>query len=284
MNRGTYRATHTALFDDPDYEKLSPEARHVFLALRLGSQSNIACIYRLRLSVLSENTGYPLDTLSVAIKELKSGHWIFYDGQVVWIRNGLRYDPTITLSNPKHKSSIEKAVFGVPKCEIVKMFCDYYGLECPFDTHEILMPMGSDTVSPPNPIPIPKPTPKPIPKKSPSLKAPDALDDDFNKFMEAYPNPPGYKRTVKSETLKKFKALVKSGVPAADLIRAASNYAISRDVLRDDGKYVRGAQVFLGPQKFWEPYAEAGEPEPEPEERPGYKPTAEDLEALAKMR
>jgi len=42
--------------------------------------------------------------------------------------------------------------------------------------------------------------------------------------------------------------------------------------------------VFLGPQKKWEPWAEANDVElAEQDNTPGYQPTAEDLEALARM-
>jgi hypothetical protein len=50
--------------------------------------------------------------------------------------------------------------------------------------------------------------------------------------------------------------LVKAGVDPDILINAAGNYAASPDAIKEQGQYCRGAQVFLGPQKFWEPYTE----------------------------
>lgn len=170
MRKGTYRAVHTSLWDDPDYERLSPEARHVLLVLRLGTQSNLPCCYRLRLSVLSENTGYPLDTLSLPIAELEKDGWIEFDGVVVWVRNGLKYDPQVSLANPKHFENVIKVISGLPKSQIVLNFCKYYSI----DTHDIGYQEGIDTVSPPNPSPTPIPNPKPNPNPNPNPKIPPA--------------------------------------------------------------------------------------------------------------
>jgi hypothetical protein len=183
MRKGTYRAVHTSLWDDPGYEKLSPEARHVLLVLRLGTQSNLPCCYRLRLSVLSENTGYPLDTLCSPIAELKNEGWIQFDGVVVWIINGLKYDPQISLANPKHFENVLKVLSGLPKSQIVLNCCKHYSI----DTHDIGYGEGFDTVSPPNPNPSPSPSPNPSPNPTPKPTLPSGGNGEPKKPPKSKP-------------------------------------------------------------------------------------------------
>jgi len=176
MKRGTYRSLHTALFDDLDYERLSPEARHTLLVLRMGSQSNIACIYRLRINLLTENTGYPIDTLSHTLTELQAPHeWIAYDGVVVWIKNGLKFDPSWKPDNPKLRRAVEKILSGLPKSLIIKRFCDYYQFDLPRDTLFNRYDGGMDS-------PIPNPIPIPIPSSSDSVIGISTDDDEFSKL------------------------------------------------------------------------------------------------------
>jgi len=97
--------------------------------------------------------------------------------------------------------------------------------------------------------PLPPKTRKDIPPKP---KAPDC-SEGFEKFKKVYPTSI-CRRTIWTTTKAKFIALVKSGVPAADLIRAAKGYAASPDACKEQGKFVVGAQVFLGPQRRWEAF------------------------------
>ena len=130
--RGIYRGVFSRLFDDDDYQALSAPARLTFLTLRLCAQAGPAAIFRYHLGVLEEQTGLPAAQLEQAFRELEAGRWIVREGRIVWIRNGLRHDPHLRLSDPKHVAAVERAVASLPKLGIVLSFCDYYGIARPF--------------------------------------------------------------------------------------------------------------------------------------------------------
>jgi hypothetical protein len=130
---GTYRGVYTSLVDDPDYQSLSPNARHVFQTMRLSDEIGPGCIWRAYLEPISKRTGYTMKIVEQSLDELREGGWIEWDGIIIWIKNGLRYDPTFKLCDEKHKKSLLRRLSMLPKREIVVNFCKYYDLVCPFD-------------------------------------------------------------------------------------------------------------------------------------------------------
>src|SRR5262245_27172607 len=117
--RGVFRGLYSALFDDPDFQRLSPHARLVLVVLRQCAQAGAAGIFRYYPAVLCEQTGLTRDELEVAIQELEQPAprrpWIYREDTVVWIRNGLRYDPHLSLANPKHAAGVRRAVAALPR-------------------------------------------------------------------------------------------------------------------------------------------------------------------------
>lgn len=135
---GVHRGVYGSLFDDPDYQELRPDARLTFLTVRLCAQAGPAAIFRYYPEVLARQTGLALKVVAVALAELArlpvpDSPWIVYDKAIIWVRNGLKYDPTIRPSNPKHAEAVKRAVAGLPHREIVLKFCEYYKLAKPFD-------------------------------------------------------------------------------------------------------------------------------------------------------
>jgi hypothetical protein len=135
---GTYRGIFTSLIDDPDYQRLSASARLILLTLRLCSQAGVAVIFRMYPAVLAEQTGLTVDEAEAALGELEKAPsaerpWIYREGGVVWVRNGLRHDPNVSVGYDKHRKAIVRAVAGLPRLGIVRKFCRYYGLGRPID-------------------------------------------------------------------------------------------------------------------------------------------------------
>ena len=162
--RGLYRGIYAAMLDDPDFQTLSPQARHVLLTLRLCAQNNLACLFRLYLPVLMAQTGYSQVVVERALEELIRDRWIEREQTLVWIRNGLRFDPTVRIPNSKHHTHITRAISAFGPLKIVARFCEYYKIRYPFDTPPIPHP---DLDAPiPIPSPIPSPSPSPIQKKN----------------------------------------------------------------------------------------------------------------------
>jgi hypothetical protein len=153
--RGVYRGIFSAMLDDPDYQRLTPDARLVLLTLRLCAQAGAAAIFRFYTPVLAEQTGLVSDDVEKALVELASSPsteepWVFREGPVAWVRNGLRYDPNLRLADPKHRKSVERAVQDLPRLAIVARFCEYYELASPFDDSTEGLGRASEDLSSPN--------------------------------------------------------------------------------------------------------------------------------------
>jgi len=131
VDRGVYRSIYSAIVDDPDFIALSVPAKVVFYTCRVGLHAGPAAIFRYHPAMIALHTGLDLGAVSVALAELDtqpntSTPWIIRDSLVLWIRNGLRHDPTMHLSDEKHRKSIARWLAGLPKSDVVAKFCDYY--------------------------------------------------------------------------------------------------------------------------------------------------------------
>jgi len=136
--RGTYRGVFSSLIADPDYQQLSPSARLVLLTLRLCPEAGAAAIFRVYLGTVVEQTGLDAGEVEMALVELArspapESPWIYREGPIVWVRNGLRYDPHLRLADKKHRMSVERAVSALPRLAIVASFCRYYQIASPFE-------------------------------------------------------------------------------------------------------------------------------------------------------
>ena len=159
MSRGIYRGGYSVLVDDPDFQALSAAARHVLLTMRWSAEVTIACIWLLEVPRLAKRTGYPPAICEQALVELASKPspkkpWIFRDGDIVWIRNGLRYDPQLNLANPNHMKGILRSLATLPYTPLLAKFCQYYDLPKPLASHP--RAIHKPSVSHPPAIPDPK--------------------------------------------------------------------------------------------------------------------------------
>jgi hypothetical protein len=154
--RGVYRGIYSCLIEDPDYQRLSADARLVLLTLRLSAQAGAAAIFKVYGAVLAIQTGLEDGALEHALDELATSPsaerpWIYREAGIVWVRNALRYDPNIRLADPKHAKSVERAVAALPKLGIVARFCDYYKIASPFEDAAETPSRASEEPSPPRP-------------------------------------------------------------------------------------------------------------------------------------
>lgn len=137
MTRGLYRGVYGALFDHPDYQLLSSNARLALLTARQCAQAGAAAIFRYYPEVLARQTGLSAPRLAAALRELAEhphpeDSWIVFDDLVLWVRNGLRHDPFTRLADEKHRKSVLKALSALPHTRVVVSFCEYYKLPRPF--------------------------------------------------------------------------------------------------------------------------------------------------------
>jgi len=132
IGRGLWRGLYSSIVDHPDFQALSPHARLVLFVCRLGSQAGPAAIFRYYREPLMLQTGLAADELEAALSELEkrpspSKPWIIRDDAVVWIRNGLKHDPTLSLQHNRHRAAILRALSALPYTPTVKKFFRYYG-------------------------------------------------------------------------------------------------------------------------------------------------------------
>lgn len=128
---GVYRGLHSSLFDDPDYQLLSADARLVLLTARLCRDAGPAVIFRYYPELLCRQTGLSRSRFDKALEGLAKDNWIYSDGVVLWVRNGLRHDPNLRLADRKHFASVCRQLDGLPTSPLVAKFCDYYGITRP---------------------------------------------------------------------------------------------------------------------------------------------------------
>lgn len=127
--RGVHRGVYSSLLDHPEFQALSPPARHVFLTLRISKQAGPAAIFICYREVVAQQTGLKVREVERALYELEKQNWLRLEGRIVWIVNGLRHDPTMRLANPKHRIAVLRALEELPSTEIVTSYCKYYNLE-----------------------------------------------------------------------------------------------------------------------------------------------------------
>ncbi len=142
-DRGIYRSIYVALWDDEDFQKLPSEARLALLYLRSSPLSNMPCLYRVYREAIEQHTGLRGTVVDRVLDTLSDTGWVEIEKGIIWVKNGLRYDPSISLKNPKHIEAIRKILMGLPKLKIVINFCAYYNIPIPYDTpHDIPSEIG----------------------------------------------------------------------------------------------------------------------------------------------
>lgn len=149
--RGHYRAIHAVLVDSPEFQDLSPEGMAVFLQvkLRLGASG----IGVLGTGAVQDALPKMRERVPEALAELDSGEWTRREGSVIWLRNGLRWDPHISLEHAKQRTGVEAHLRSLPRLQIVLDFADYYGLACPFQKP---ITKASERLSRPSLVTMPK--------------------------------------------------------------------------------------------------------------------------------
>jgi hypothetical protein len=126
--RGTYRQIPTVLVNGPDYQKLPPNSRLVFLTLKIAlGPSGIETHYPDALALqLAHQTGLTPDQVRLALDILEHEGWVRREENVFWIVDQLKFDPGFVENNPKHRKSLRTHVAGLPRIGIVKGFVTHY--------------------------------------------------------------------------------------------------------------------------------------------------------------
>jgi len=158
-DRGEYRSVYIVLLDGPDYQRLSPAARLVFLTLKLTAGSTGLLVYPGAAHVLAERTGHTPAEVEAALVELEQapGDWLQRDGNMVWVVRQLEFEPSLSRSNANHRGWLEAHIRGLPRLPIVTRFKDRYADWFPVPegvaSNGVPSPLQADTPSHPHTIP-----------------------------------------------------------------------------------------------------------------------------------
>jgi hypothetical protein len=172
VGRGLWRGVYSAMVDHLDFQALTPNARLTLFICRVGSMNTAASIFRYYLEPLQQQTGLSRDELVAALHELEKkpspkAPWIVRDEAVLWIRNGLKHDPNLSLNHHGHREAIIRALAALPSTPTVRKFRAYYKLSqgrgsgSPQETGMASGEPGGIRNPSSTPIPTPTPTPNP---------------------------------------------------------------------------------------------------------------------------
>lgn len=135
QKRGVWRSLHAAYWDDPTMQKvLTPEQRLVLTCLRTGAEYGLAGVFRYYPAVLMARTGLTaargwtessmLDTLDALERAGYVGH--DREQQIVFIINGLRWDPFADPKNGKQRKAIVDQLAALPATPLLLAFVERY--------------------------------------------------------------------------------------------------------------------------------------------------------------
>lgn len=131
-DRGDYRSFYCVFWDDPDVHAMSDNAYRVLTTIK--GTLNAAGIGTVYLSQLAERCGKSLDQLESGLAELERPKgdsdygWIVREKSIIWIVNGLRFEPTLTSANKKHKKFLRERLLAPlgERTSIVAAFRRHY--------------------------------------------------------------------------------------------------------------------------------------------------------------
>ena len=138
--RGKHQSIHTALVDDLKFIGLTPEAKLVFYTLKLMLGATGIDVVRAHVIALAEVTGLEAEAVEGALRDLQSSGYLAVEGNVLWLPNGLRYNPALNLENVNHRKSVQRHLEGLPAVELVNSFAQRYGFDAIRDTIEDTIP------------------------------------------------------------------------------------------------------------------------------------------------
>jgi hypothetical protein len=253
--RGEHRAIFRTLTDAPEFQRLSPEGKLVFFILKLElGMSGIGVVYD---AVIAQKTGYRTRIVQDAVRELVRDRWLVTETPVYWIRNGLRFEPSITMTNEKHRTSVTQHLRSLPKLAIVNQFADCYELQRPFpevEDRSIITLHGtvqctvgaSQRTEEDTDVSSERRTENGKRKAMNTASA----SSGFEEFWADYPKRAGSNPKLRAQ--QSWNARIAEGVKASEIMAGLTRY---RAFLTATGKlgteFVKQATTFIGRDRSW---------------------------------
>jgi hypothetical protein len=131
IERGSFRAIYCALVDGPDFQAFSPGAKLVFYTLKMTLGPSGIDVVPALVATLVERTGADTTQIEKALAQLESAGWVKRERNVIWIVDGLRHEPSFSLTNQNHRQKVRNHLDGLPRLGIVDDFRRYYSIAPP---------------------------------------------------------------------------------------------------------------------------------------------------------
>jgi hypothetical protein len=119
-DRGEYRPIFTVLVHGADYQQLSPSEKLLLLHCKLNlGAAGIGVLY---IAALAEQTGISEESVRLALATLEHRDWLRVERNVIWVVNGLKYEPSLTRDNDNHRKWLRRHLDGLPNLAVVNAF------------------------------------------------------------------------------------------------------------------------------------------------------------------
>lgn len=127
-----YRGIQESVVPALQRDNVTPEGRLIFYTLKL-MLGPIGMDYAL-LGRIARATGLTRQQVNDGLSDLQAKGWVLRedvdpDEPLLWIRNGLKHDPNIVISNPKHRPMVVSQLLPIIDCGLKRAFVEHYGLE-----------------------------------------------------------------------------------------------------------------------------------------------------------
>jgi hypothetical protein len=107
----------------------------VYTAVRMGRRGDRrgaqGVVLPASVPTLVERSGAEERHVLKGLEELKAAGWLKIERNVVWLVNGLRYNPGLSLENANHRQKIRRHLDGLPRLAIVDEYRAHYGIAAP---------------------------------------------------------------------------------------------------------------------------------------------------------
>ena len=265
------RYINTKFWDDEYIVDLDSDGKLVFLYLLTNPLTTIAGIYEVSLKRIAFDTGLPCERVQAALKRFEEDGKVLFRNGWIAIKNFIRHQ--MSRGSWKVRKGIAIALRSVPAT-----LREWVGGDGSLSVETQGDGKATDSVS--NPMDsLRYPTLHLDPDSDPDSDPSSSLDTcvcsaptakakrhdyptEFEAWWAIYP-----RKVVKKAAAAKWKATLRKGVTAAELLTAARNYADDCERRGRELEYIKHPATFLGPAEPWRDWAER-EPEPEltPEE------------------
>jgi hypothetical protein len=131
IERGEYSGIYVAVLDDGDFNEFQPGGKLLFFLLKLMLGASGIRVVPALVPTLVERSGAEERHVLKGLEELKAAGWLKIERNVVWLVNGLRYNPGLSLENANHRQKIRRHLDGLPRLAIVDEYRAHYGIAAP---------------------------------------------------------------------------------------------------------------------------------------------------------